>query len=63
MPSKLGITHGKKLEGSFQFGAVVDGITFGIINGKPFDIALNTWIKEDRVKWAEGSAIYFETFN
>jgi hypothetical protein len=60
--AKLGLTHTKEqVRKNFPFGSVVDGITFGIVDSKPFDTANPDWTTKAKKRWAEGNAIYFET--
>jgi len=56
-----GKTQGRKQIGSsmLDFVAVVDGITFGAINGKSYDTGNSNWSKEDKIIWAKLSALFF----
>jgi hypothetical protein len=40
--------------------SIVDGITFGVINGKSFHSNRRDWKREDKNNWAYANAIFFE---
>jgi len=44
----------------FDCVSVVDGITFGVLDGKRFHSARRDWLDEDIKAWAESNAIFFE---
>jgi hypothetical protein len=62
---KTGIKYNLEARGliTAPFAAVVDGITFGINEGKPFDSGKDNWTTEDKKKWAKANSIFFGTLS
>ena len=61
MPApKVGAIYAKKVGRALPFASVVDGITFGIVNGVPFDTGRKEWSLEEKIRRAEGNAHFFE---
>lgn len=62
---KTGSTIGKKKSFSLdnettkEFVSVVDGITFGILEGKAIHAAGSEWTKESKLRWVKLNAAFF----
>jgi|HubBroStandDraft_2_1064218.scaffolds.fasta_scaffold489441_1 hypothetical protein len=63
LSKSYGGRHGRKQLGysPLDFVAIVDGITFGAIHGKSYDTGNSNWSKEDKIKWAKLSALFFHS--
>ena len=44
-----------------DFVSVVDGITFGLLNGERFHSGRRDWSTEDQTNWAFANAQFFRT--
>lgn len=57
---KVGIEYKKRIGRALPFASVVDAITFGIVDGVAFDTGRKDWDTDEKVRWAEGNAKFFE---
>lgn len=45
-----------------DFVSVVDGVTFGVMEGRPFNSSVRSdWKPEDQIRWARAQAAFFRT--
>lgn len=46
-----------------DFVSVVDGITFGVMEGRPFHSARADWPISDQVRWSRAQAVFFRNIS
>ncbi len=55
IPAKMVIRHIT----NGDFVSVVDGITFGVIEGRAFHSARADWPVDDQLRWSRAQAVFF----